>query len=450
LTACGHGAEAPLENTCKATLPPRGVLADLPAPPFVPERSTILVNAELPLATLRQALEAKVARRVAEEHDHDIGVAGRLEYAVDRGPFTVSVQGDSLLVESLLKIQARACAKGSCYAGCDPEARVSAGVPLRLGADYKFRGSRVKIEVTRGCEIRALAGLLRVDLTPILQARIAQEHGRFESAIDRELPDLRPEAERQWTEAQRARPLAFGACAVLAPEGLVQGVPSGAGEIARLRFGILARPEVRMRCGEAARPLPLPPLRDDETLAQEGDVHLSVVLPPEAAANAIAGAGEVIDLGRGRARVASASGSAQALELQLMGEVCGAAAVRPLNAWWGEDGRSVHLAATLAPGEDARFASSSLDGAAVARSVERAAIPVALAPDALRSTLPDLARALSDPRAVGSGAGAPRAASGWEVSATVSDARPQGAGLRADGIVAVVRIRGAVFIRAHP
>ena len=107
LAACGGGvgatspsslpeSAAPIPETCAVRLPardPASTSAPAAAPPaaFASLRSTLVVHAEIPLAGIRQALELKVPRRVAEERDHDLGAAGRLEYTVDRGPFTVRV-----------------------------------------------------------------------------------------------------------------------------------------------------------------------------------------------------------------------------------------------------------------------------------------------------------------------------------------------------------------------
>jgi hypothetical protein len=440
--ACGGKPAnvAPLEMTCRTTLPPRPASPSDSAakPAFAAARSTILIDAEVPLTIIKNGLEAKVGKRVAEERDHDLGIAGRLEYTVDRGPFAVSVQGDTLVVEAPMQAHARACAKGSCYAGCDPEARVTARVPLRLGADYKFRPSQVRIDVTRGCELRAVGGLVRLDLTPILQARLAQETKHVEAQIDAQLPNLRGEAERIWGELGKARPIALGACVVVAPSAMGQGpaTQTGPGDHAHLRFALHARPEVRMRCGDAPAGglAPLPPLVDEGTLPPEGDVHLGVVLPPAAAGIALESA-DPVDLGGARARVSRASGVPSALALDLTGEACGAVALRASDAAWNDDGRSLHLAALAPlPGEAERLAAAGLDASALAKGLEHAPIVVPLAPDALRATIPDLARALQDDRVA--------------VEATVSDAHAENAGIRGDDLVAVVKMRGNVTLRA--
>jgi len=398
---------------------------------------------------------------VAEERDVDIGVAGRLEYTVDRGAFALRVEGDQLVVEAPLQAHVRACAKGRCYAGCDPEARVTSRIPMRVGADYKLRTSDVRIDVTRGCQVRALGGFVTVDVTPTLRARLAQETPRVRASIDKELPDLAPQATRLWIELGKPRPLPLGACVMLHPEELSQGPAAGVSsgtpgvapgtiDTARLRFGLLARPEVRMQCSEpqtvsplvtgrmaaaAKRARALPPLRDDPALPPMGDVHLGVVLAPDAAARALSGAPAVIDLGRGRARVRAATGELPSgLALDLTGEACGDVTLGATGAAW-IDPRGVRLTgvAPSAPGEAERFAAAGLDAAALARGVGELPIAVPIPADQLSALLPDLARGLSDDATT--------------ITASAEPSRPESAGLRGSEIVAVVGLRGAMTVR---
>lgn len=441
VAACGPARPTPSAgssgagaDTCAVRLAPRPAPAAVSAsaPPPAPP-STLVVHAEVPLASVRQNLETKVGRRVAEERDHDIGAAGRLEYTVDRGPFAASVQGDALVIETPLVGHARACAKGRCYAGCDPQMKAVARVPLRLSAEYRFRPSSVRIDVVRGCEVRALGGLVTVDATPALRGRLAQEAKRIEQSIDRELPDLRPQAERLWAELAKARPLPLGACVVVQPEGIVQGAPGGAGDLARLRFGLVARPEVRARCGEPPRAAPLPPLRDERDLPEAGDVDLAVVLAPEAPAIALEGELGELTLGPRRARARRVTGPATSLAVELGGDVCGEVALGAGSAAWVDDAR-VHLAGvSLRAGEPERAAAAGVDLAAAAPKVEAATIPVGIGPTEVRTLGPDLARGLSDDRVT--------------VTAAVSAASRGPAYVRGSEVVAVVRARGALTVR---
>ena len=471
LAACGGAtsapsrpaAPAPIAETCAIRLPARDP-ASAPAAPsavshpaFAAPRSTLVVHAEVPLAGIRQALELKVPRRVAEERDHDLGAAGRLEYTVDRGPFTVRVDKDVLVVESHLQGRAQACAKGRCYAGCAPEARVFAKVPLRVGADYKLHSSEVRIDVTKGCEVRALGGLLTIDVTSTLKSALAAQSRTMQASLDRELPNLRPEATRLWTELGKRRELPLGMCVDLVPEEITQGPASGTAESARLTFGLLARPEVRVRCagaapavaprepgtapglaapGGPALPRPLPPLRDDPSLGPIGDVHLAIVLRDDAAARALASAPDPVDFGGSRrARIRRASGDLPSgILLELTGEICGDARMTASGVAWS-DAQSLHLTGAVStPGEGERLALAALDPARLAAAVERAPIPLPIAVSALGTTLPEIARGMSDDK--------------LEVTATVESAQPESAGLRGVDLVGVALLRGAVTLRA--
>ena len=444
LVACGggasDGARAPavaVPETCATRLPPRAgsITREGPAPaPIVVPRSTIVVHAEIPLAGLRPQLEAKVPRRVVDERNQDIGVAGRLEVTVDRGPIGLRAEGDSLVVEVPLRGHAQACAKGSCYASCDPEARAVAKIPMRLGADYRLRTSDVHIDVTRGCQVRVLGGFVTVDVTPALRARLAQESKRVQASIDRELPDLSPQAARLWAELNKPRELPFGACIVLLPEEIVQGPAAPSTDTAKLRFGLLAKPEVRARCGDAPAARALPPLRDDPRLPPAADTHLAIVLAPDAAARAIAADGAALELGRARAKIQDAKGDpASGLVLDLAGEACGGAAVLASGASWS-DPRGVHLAGVSVAAEDrAPFTAAGLDAAGLTRGVEAVSIPVPMAVDQLGALLPEVAKTLSDDRTA--------------ITATVDSAKAEAAGLRGADLLALVLLRASLTVR---
>ena len=443
---------APVAETCAIRLPPRApdappALAAPSASTFIAPRSTLVVDAELPLGGLRQAIEAKVPRRIAEDRDHDLGVAGRLEYTVDRGPFAVHVENDTIVVESMLQGRAQACAKGRCYAGCAPEARATARIPLRLGADYKLRTSEVRIDVTRGCQVRALGGFVTIDVTPMLRGVLAAQSRSVQASIDRELPDFKPQATRLWAELEKPRELPLGMCVVLAPEEITQGPASGTVQVARLRFGLLARPEVRVKCagaaassgpgGGAAPPpskRPLPPLRDDPALPPLGDVHLAIALGEDAPARAVERAGEVVDFGGRRARVSRVTGSVGAgLLVDLSGEVCGDVGLGATGAAWDEQ-QSLRLTG-VAPlaGEVERLAVAPLDPVPLARAVEHSSMALPIALGALPAMLPGLASSMSDATVT--------------VAATVASARPGSAGLRGNDVIAVALLRGSVTLR---
>lgn len=420
----------PARSGCRYTLPARGDVTRLPTEIAAERRkpSRIIAHAELRLSRLAQELEAKVEKRVAEARDVSIGVAGVVHYSADRGPFTLSIEGDSLIVRSEIRAHAQACSGGRCYASCDPIAVARAEVPLRLSQRYAFDRSRVTTAFTRGCKVRALGGFLSIDVTPTIEARLAPELAKIERTIDQRLPNLQAQASRLWVELEKPRSLPLGGCVVVQPRGIVQGPVGGDASTLRLRFALLAEPEIRTRCGHVPLGSPLPPLAQDRTLPAEEEVVLALVAPLDGVASALQATPPVE-----RAVVADA-GNALDADLALEGDVCGDLSLRASLAW-ADDGRSLTLASPkLAPAERKRVVEVSVDPDELAVRLTRAPrIPLPLDPHALAQVVPLLASSQSSDE--------------LEVSADVSSVRPATAAARGDDLVAWVRVRGRLDLK---
>ncbi len=374
---------------------------------------------------MQDTLEARAPKRVAEEKDHDIGMAGRLQYTVDRGRFSAAVEGDALVVSVPLVAHVDACAKGRCYSSCTPEARVSTRVPLRLGNDERLHATDVSVDVTKGCTLRA--GFLSVDVTPILRGQVAQRKAQLLAAIDRELPDLRPQAKRLWSELQKPRLLPLGSCLVLAPESLVIGAASGTKTTARVRFGLYARPELRTSCDGASPASKRPPIRFDAALPQNGEVHLGVMLNDQVLRDAFVSR-MPNDLIEGRASVAKAEGGvARGVDLTLSGELCGDVQIRAAGATLTDETHVSLAGVSLTPEESERLTRASVSPDSFARAVEKTPIRLPFRAEDLAAVLPDLANAMSDDT--------------LSVSATVNEAAAEGAFVRGDALFAVMRMR---------
>jgi len=445
-SACGGSDAAsserpvPVADTCRVQLGPRsnaldpGVPAPVPAPSSRPSR--LVTHVELQLASLAKELEAKVPARLAEERNRGIGVGGHLRYVVDRGPFSVAVEGDSLVVRTDVRSRAEACRGSSCYASCEPQGTATATVPLRLTPDYRFAPSRVSFAFTRGCVIRALGGMLKIDVTPTIEGELAPSLRRVEQEIDGKLPQLRPQAERLWAEIGKTRTLPLGRCIVTNPRGIVQGPVSGTASALRVRFGLVAYPELRARCGDAGAARPLPPLAQDPKLPAEDDLVLALVAPLTTAAAGLETA-DPFDAGGARARIARAvavpAGALAQLDLGLRGEACGDLGVRALFGWT-DDGRSLRLASPTFPtGERERAASASLAPDVFVRSLSEVRIPPPLAPESLKELVPAIASSMSDPSV--------------DVSAKVSGVKPLDVVLRGEDLAASVLVRGSVELK---
>jgi hypothetical protein len=421
-------------ESCRRELGERGDAEHLPrektAPPSRPSR--IVTHAELQLSRIKDELESKISGRLAEARGVGIGVAGSVNYTVDRGPFSLSVEGDSLVVKTDVTARAEACKSGRCYASCEPQAVARAEVPLRLDENYRFGPSRVTTTFTRGCKIRALRGFLTIDVTPTIQAQLEPELRKVEREIDRRLPRLQPQAKRLWAELAEPRKLPLGGCVVVQPRGIVQGPVSGTAKALRLSFGLLAEPEVRTQCGELPPATELPPLGQDPALPAEEEVRLGLVSPLTGVASAFRGA-EAVKLAdervsMTRAAVSSAGGALDA-ELGLGGTVCGELTLRASPAW-NEDGRSLRLVKeALGPRDSERVSAASLEPKALARALAAAPrIAVPLEPQALVQVVPLLASSQSSRE--------------LDVRARVTSVTPAEAAARGDDLVAWVRVKG--------
>lgn len=396
--------------------------------------SRLVVHAQLSLPKLGAELERSIAVRLADDDGVELGPAGVLDYSVDRGAFSLSLAGDHLLIEAPVQGRAQACRGRRCYASCEPRALVRAEIPLWLGADYRFGGSRVSLQFTRGCKVRALGGMLNVDVTPLLESALAPRLERMRREIDARLPDVRAHVERGWRQLATPRPLPIGGCLVIEPLGLVQGPVEQAGDAAHARFALLARPELRSECSEPALGAPLPPLSADRALPDEDVVTLGMELPLTSLALAFQSA--TPEAGSPRYLVAeamlAAAGDSVAAELELRGELCGAVALQAEPTLVG-DGVIELTAGKLIAGESERIRAAGVDPEALVvqlTHLPRLEAPVSLS--MLRAAPDALAWLLSD--------------STFSLSPRVSSMRTAGATARGEQLVAWVEARGSLWL----
>jgi hypothetical protein len=430
---CGASAPGPTVDDgakgrqCRVQLPPRSAPL-VPAAPGAPSRkaplSQIVVHLEAALGPLAAQLEERVQKRLAEGRA-GIGPGGTVSYSAERGALSVSTTTSALVIETPVQARAEACRGASCYASCEPRALVRAEVPLMLRPDYGFAPAAVSLRFTQGCKVRALGGFLTIDLTPTIEAELAPELRKVGRQIDRQLPDLRAEAEKLWRELLLPRELPLGACVVLEPSELVQGPLAPSRELLRARFAVLARPELRSQCAapSSAAQSSLPPLRLDSALPEEGVVQLGMVTPLERLAKSLASDAKV-----------TARGSDVDVALTMSGEVCGelAFSARPDFSGHGE-----HVGLTSpqsSASERQRLLASQLDPATLlSRLTSGARVAPLLSVEGFRVAAPALASAQSQPK--------------LDISARVSSTRAAGAAARGEELVAWLEARGSVTLR---
>lgn len=421
---------------CAIRLAPRptNTTSTAAAPTRAAPVSQIVVHLQQELAPLTTLLEGRVQKRLAEGKFR-IGPGGTVTYSAERGALALSVSRTAFVVETPVQARAEACRGESCYASCAPEAIVRAEVRLQLGADYSFAPARVSLRFTRGCKVRALGGLLTIDVTPTLQGELEPQLQSVARQIDRQLPNLRTELEKSWPQLAAPRELPLGGCFVLQPQGVVQGPVEPSTERLHASFALLAVPELRQRCGETPAAPPLPPLLRDPALPAQGVVHLGMVT---ALSNVARGFESVPGKLHGRnVRVSqaevSARGSDVTAQLTLAGGVCGAVALDASLDFRG-DGQFIRLARQQWPhGESERVARSELEPAELATVLAQLPrVAPLLSVSAFRAAAPLLAAALSRPP--------------LSVSADVSSARAAGAVARGDELVAWLEARGSLLV----
>lgn len=424
-------AQAPHE--CSATLETRrGGLESIPAAKArsVP-LSQIVVHAEAPLAPLQAELEAQIQSRLAEGR-FGIGPAGRVSYNVERGPIAVSVAAHQLVVETVVHAQAAACRGENCYASCEPEAIVTAQVPLLLRPDYGFDHAKLALRFTRGCQIRALGGFLTVDVTPTLGKQLEPVLARAARQIDERLDNVRQEVERAWAQLSIPRELPLGGCLVLQPQRVVQGPLTDSKTSLHPRFGILAQPELRSTCTDLPASPPLPALERNLSLPDEGPVRLGLVTPLEALSQALTSAPEIA-FEQGKVRVNRAQltslGSDIMVQLTLSGDVCGELAFVATPSF-AKDAAFIGLSRPRwLVGERERVAEQDLNPDQLLQALAAAPrLPPKLSAAALPSAVPPMAKMLSTPE--------------LDIRAQVSSAQGAGAAARGDELVAWIEMLG--------
>lgn len=416
------------DRQCRVQLPPRSAPVShgaTSAPLRKATTSQIVVHLETALGPLPAQLEERVPRRLAEGRA-GIGPGGTVSYTAERGALSVSTSATALVIETPVQARAEACRGASCYASCEPRALVRAEVPLMLRPDYGFAPAVVSLRFTQGCKVRALGGFLTIDLTPTIEGALEPELRKVGREIDKQLPDLRAEAEKLWRELLVPRELPLGACVVLEPSALVQGPLTPSREQLRARFAVLATPELRSRCAEpsGAAPPSLPPLRLDPSMPDEGTVQLGMVTPLEGLAQSLT---------TSQAQV-SAWGSDVDVALTLSGEVCGELAFTARPDFSGE-GQHIGLAQPqVSLSERQRLLDSELEPDQLLRQLAAGArVTPLLSVQGFRDAAPVLASAQSQPK--------------LEISAQVSATRAAGAAARGDELVAWLEARGSVTLR---
>jgi hypothetical protein len=411
----------------------------------------VIVSVESPFASVAKELEAGVPKRVAEEHGRDIGIAGSLDVVVDRGAFTLSLEGETLVVRTPLIAEARACASGKgCYATCRPEAVAETRVSLRLRPDFTFAPPHVSVTLRRGCRVSMLGGIVSIDVTPMLEERIRERVPQVERMVASKLPDVRKEVRRLYEELETPRPLPLGkGCATFSPGVLAQGPIAPASAGLALRFALELRPELRFgspcaETGARREPPVVPPLVSEPNMSEEDTLLVAQVVPLARAAENLVGLG--FESGAGRVKLDAAdlrglpwtasSVAGVSARVRLTGEACGEADVLGELGYSPDATGVAWVAPIAATGEKERFAASGLDVERLVSAV-KASEPYRLpfTHERLAALVAQAPELFSDPRA--------------ETQVVMGSSGPVGIAVRGADVRATSKMRGHALIRVR-
>jgi len=282
---CRCRKDAKIAGDCATQLPAaQGAIVPPDEPTQPPlETSRIAFSVVVPLATMRKSIEAKVPVRVAEESNRDIGTAGKLSYTVDRTPFVISVNQGRVILKSDLTAQVHVCkplGPLGCqeYASCTPTMRFEASVPIALAPTWTVAPSTVRIDVVKGCVVTPL-GMVSVDVTPTIEARLATEAKKAQARIDKSVPPFRADVEKGWEKMQGSLPVAGTSCARLNPIAILQGPAKIEDDKLIARGCIDAMPSVDTPCPEPQpKPVALPNVTQDLAIPESLVLHVPVRL----------------------------------------------------------------------------------------------------------------------------------------------------------------------------
>jgi len=266
-----------------------GIRASLAAPEPVLQADVFWVP-ELPLSTLNvpvtydlapviEALEGVIPRSygsLAERHAVETNRRLEVAFALRRGPFRATLQGDTARVSTTINYQGRAWydapllpdVRASCgteEGELRPRIVVTLAARLRLDEDWTLRGEpqleRVVPASDRDrdkCRMTAF----NVDVTDrVVHAAsglLLDQLPRVERAISR--IDLRPRFERWWAILHEPIQLAEDVWLVIDPVAVRRGATEGSGQTLVASVGLRARPRVELGPRPIVQSTPLPQL----------------------------------------------------------------------------------------------------------------------------------------------------------------------------------------------
>ena len=187
-----------------------------------PAESVVSVELGADTRFIARRLEAQVPVNLAQGQQRVL-FAGRVTYAVRRGPLSVGLVNDRLMVTTKVGVDVSICKPvgGLCpvYASCAPKLTVMASLPLLLDSQYGLGESAVVSQLDRGCR------LVGFDVSGEVKRRADQQAHGVKVRIDRARPDIAHWVRRGWKQLPRQLSLGPLGCLRIEPTRVQQSTP---------------------------------------------------------------------------------------------------------------------------------------------------------------------------------------------------------------------------------
>lgn len=263
------------ETRLDVDAPPPAVLADIDTLPPLPA-STLDIPLTYDLSPVARQLEAAVPRRFGAI-DKRIQLSNKrvhIAYEATRGPFSVSLNGQTARLSSVVSYRGRGWYKppigpeisSSCgLEGTQPRARISLASDLRITPQWQLRGKTRVAKVTPYSTDRrdqCRVTFLKIDVTDRVINATREALQKQHTAINRKIASIsiRPRFEGWWHLLEQPIPLADSVWLIIRPSAVRMGQTVGVKRTLVTALGFSASPIVVTGAKPVVAPTPLPPL----------------------------------------------------------------------------------------------------------------------------------------------------------------------------------------------
>jgi len=315
--------------------------------------SIIEIPVRLSLDPLTQAAEKTLPQQAGHWRTWKDWHGIKSQYRAWRGPLSITVSGDVLLVQAHIRYWIRARKKvlgainlkGSCGVN-EPPRQAVIGMQVRLGwgPDWTVR-PEFRILPTRFLD-RCEMTIANIDVTPLVEKEFRKQMQNSLRAALRTLAPgmdtIREQAQRTWLLLQQPVALGQDNWLMFRPVGVALSGLSGRGNDIDAYLAVAMRPALVTGTDQAGKPAPLPPLERYFPRSSGLNLHLGVNLDfanlNQGFSDALAG--QFFDINGQKAGIKKfvLSGSGQEIRAQvaLLGEVAGTVNLRAKVAYLTE------------------------------------------------------------------------------------------------------------------